>query len=66
VEVRGATSLYGHGVAALFSGPSGTGKMMAAIGLARGPGIELPRLDLSARDVKTIETHCADYANPRA
>ena len=40
--------------------------MMAAIGLARGPGIELPRLDLSARDVKTIETHCADYANPRA
>jgi AAA+ superfamily predicted ATPase len=38
---------YGRGVSALFFGPSGTGKTMAAIGIARRLGIQLLRLDLS-------------------
>ena len=38
---------YGRGVTALFFGPSGTGKTMAAIGIARRLGIQLLRLDLS-------------------
>jgi hypothetical protein len=38
---------YGRGVTALFFGPSGTGKTMAAIGIARRLGVQLLRLDLS-------------------
>jgi len=38
---------YGRGVTALFFGPSGTGKTMAAIGIARELGVELLHLDLS-------------------
>ena len=38
---------YGRGVAALFFGPSGTGKTMAAMGIARRLGIQILRLDLS-------------------
>ena len=38
---------YGRGVTALFCGSSGTGKTMAAIGIARRLGIQLLRLDLS-------------------
>lgn len=38
---------YGRGVAALFSGPSGTGKTMAAMGIAHRLGIQILRLDLS-------------------
>lgn len=38
---------YGRGVTALFFGPSGTGKTMAAMGIARELGIQLLRLDLS-------------------
>ncbi len=37
----------GHGLTALFSGPSGTGKTMAAQVLARELGLELYRIDLS-------------------
>jgi len=38
---------YGRGVTALFAGPSGTGKTMAAQGIARELGIEVFALDLS-------------------
>jgi len=38
---------YGRGVAALFHGPSGTGKTMAATGIARRLGIQMLRLDFS-------------------
>ena len=38
---------YGRGVAALFYGSSGTGKTMAAMGIARRLGIQLLRLDFS-------------------
>ena len=38
---------YGRGVTALFFGPSGTGKTMAAMGIARSLGIQILRLDLS-------------------
>jgi len=38
---------YGRGVTALFSGPSGTGKTMAAMGIARRLGVQVLRLDLS-------------------
>lgn len=38
---------YGRGVTALFHGPSGTGKTMAAMGIARRLGIQILRLDLS-------------------
>jgi AAA+ superfamily predicted ATPase len=38
---------YGRGVSALFFGPSGTGKTMAAMGVARRLGIQLLRFDLS-------------------
>jgi MoxR-like ATPase len=37
----------GHGISALFGGPSGTGKTMAAQVLARALGIELLRVDLA-------------------
>jgi AAA+ superfamily predicted ATPase len=38
---------YGRGVSALFHGPSGTGKTMAAHGIARALGIQMLRIDLS-------------------
>lgn len=38
---------YGRGVSALFFGSSGTGKTMAAMGVARSLGIQMLRLDLS-------------------
>jgi SpoVK/Ycf46/Vps4 family AAA+-type ATPase len=38
---------FGRGVTALFFGPSGTGKTMAAIGIAHRLGIQILRLDLS-------------------
>lgn len=38
---------YGRGIAALFHGPSGTGKTMAATGIARRLGIQMLRLDFS-------------------
>jgi AAA+ superfamily predicted ATPase len=38
---------YGRGVSVLFFGPSGTGKTMAAMGVARALGIQLLRVDLS-------------------
>lgn len=38
---------YGKGVSALFSGPSGTGKTMAAEVIARELGLELFKVDLS-------------------
>jgi SpoVK/Ycf46/Vps4 family AAA+-type ATPase len=38
---------YGRGVTALFFGPSGTGKTMAAMGIAHRLGVHLLRLDLS-------------------
>ncbi|MGE5110681.1 MAG: ATP-binding protein [Acidobacteriaceae bacterium] len=38
---------YGRGVTALFFGPSGTGKTMAALGIAQRLGIQVLRLDLS-------------------
>jgi hypothetical protein len=37
----------GHGLTALFSGPSGTGKTMAAQVLARELGLDIYRIDLS-------------------
>jgi AAA+ superfamily predicted ATPase len=38
---------YGRGVTALFYGPSGTGKTMAAVAVARSLGVQLLRLDIS-------------------
>ena len=38
---------YGQGVAALLSGPSGTGKTMAALAVAKSLGIQVLRIDLS-------------------
>jgi AAA+ superfamily predicted ATPase len=38
---------YGRGVTALFHGPSGTGKTMAAMGVARSLDIQILRLDFS-------------------
>ena len=38
---------YGRGVTALFHGPSGTGKTMAAIGVANQLQIQILRIDLS-------------------
>jgi hypothetical protein len=38
---------YGRGVAALFHGPSGTGKTMAALAVARRLGVQILRVDLS-------------------
>ena len=38
---------YGRGVTALFFGPSGTGKTMAALAIARRLGVDLLRLDFS-------------------
>ena len=43
----GAQLPYGRGVSALFFGPSGTGKTMAAMGIARQLGVQLLRLDFS-------------------
>jgi AAA+ superfamily predicted ATPase len=38
---------YGQGVAALLSGPSGTGKTMGALAVAKSLGIQVLRMDLS-------------------
>lgn len=38
---------YGRGVTALFHGPSGTGKTMAALGVAERLGVQILRIDLS-------------------
>src|SRR4029077_6926026 len=38
---------YGRGVTALFHGPSGTGKTMAALAVAHALGIQVMRVDLS-------------------
>jgi AAA+ superfamily predicted ATPase len=38
---------YGRGVTALFHGPSGTGKTMAALAVAKRLGVQLLRIDLS-------------------
>jgi len=38
---------YGRGVAALFHGPSGTGKTMAALAVAHRLGVQVLRIDLS-------------------
>jgi AAA+ superfamily predicted ATPase len=38
---------YGRGVTALFHGPSGTGKTMAALGVGEKLGIQILRIDLS-------------------
>lgn len=43
----GAQLPYGRGVSALFYGPSGTGKTMAALGITRRLGIRMLRIDLS-------------------
>jgi SpoVK/Ycf46/Vps4 family AAA+-type ATPase len=43
----GRLAHLGHGIAALFGGPSGTGKTMAAQVLARALDIELLRVDLA-------------------
>jgi SpoVK/Ycf46/Vps4 family AAA+-type ATPase len=45
---------YGQGVAALFSGPSGTGKTMAAQIIARELGVEIFQLDLAKTVSKYI------------
>lgn len=45
---------YGRGVTALFHGSSGTGKTMAAHGIARELGVELLRFDLSRMVSKYI------------
>ena len=43
----GRLAHLGHGISALFGGPSGTGKTMAAQVMARSLGIELLRVDLA-------------------
>ena len=45
---------YGHGIAALFSGPSGTGKTMAAQIIAGELGVDLFQVDLSKTVSKYI------------
>jgi hypothetical protein len=45
---------YGRGLTALFSGPSGTGKTMAAQIIARDLGVELCRVDLAKTVSKYI------------
>jgi AAA+ superfamily predicted ATPase len=45
---------FGHGLTALFAGPSGTGKTMAAQVLARELGMDLYRVDLSRTMSKWI------------
>ncbi len=47
-------SAYGNGISILFAGPSGTGKTMSAICMARELGLELYRVDLSQMSSKWI------------
>lgn len=50
----GSKFSYGNGINALFHGPSGTGKTMAATALAGKTGLDLYRIDLSALVSKYI------------
>jgi AAA+ superfamily predicted ATPase len=50
---------YGRGVAALFHGPSGTGKTMAALAVARQLGIQILRIDLS----RVVSKYIGDTEN---
>ena len=50
----GARSTASHGVVALFTGESGTGKTMAALVVARELGLELYRVDLATMVSKWI------------
>ena len=45
---------YGNGISILFAGPSGTGKTMSAICMAKELGLELYRVDLSQMSSKWI------------
>lgn len=47
---------YGRGISALFSGPSGTGKTMAAQIVAKDLGVDLLQVDLS----KTVSKYIGD------
>ncbi|YCQ26349.1 ATP-binding protein [Arthrobacter sp. Z4-13] len=51
-----ARMAYGRGVSALFSGPSGTGKTMAAQIIAKDLGVDLLQVDLS----KTVSKYIGD------
>jgi hypothetical protein len=52
----GSRLAYGRGIAALFSGPSGTGKTMAGQIIARDLGLDLLQVDLS----KTVSKYIGD------
>ena len=52
---------YGRGTTVLFHGPSGTGKTMAAHGIAKALNVHLLRLDLSrvvSKYIGETEQHC--------
>ena len=64
--LRRLTSM-GGGLTALFAGPSGTGKTMAAQVLARSLGLDLYRVDLAGVVSKYIgetEKHLGRYSTP--
>jgi len=63
----------GHGISALFSGPSGTGKTMAAEVIAHEVGVELFRIDLAqvvskyiGDTEKALDTVFTEAANSNA
>jgi AAA+ superfamily predicted ATPase len=54
---------YGRGVTALFHGPSGTGKTMAALAVAQKLGVEILHVDLSrvmSKFIGDTEKHIAE------
>jgi SpoVK/Ycf46/Vps4 family AAA+-type ATPase len=54
---------YGRGVTALFHGPSGTGKTMAALAVAQRLGVEILHVDLSrvmSKFIGDTEKHIAE------